>query len=212
MKRLYRHAAIIWLSISLTLFILLAAINVYPFELEAKIGRVNYQDAKWVEAMNSYTIKAGHKGFYVYGSQDGLKKYGGEWNINSIGIGYEATILKYFKPYAQVGYYMPQGSNYYQTDLVSYRLCEIQGKPWESQGVADHYMVYIDPGMGGEIGLGVKSPPWKGLSVSGSIGYRFLNLYERIQSRSASGDLGSLANQSVFWGGSVVSVGLEYRF
>jgi hypothetical protein len=86
------------------------------------------------------------------------------------------------------------------------------GKPWESLGVADHYMIYVDPGMGGEIGLGIKSPSWKGLSITGSIGYRFLNLYERIQSRSASGDLGNLANQSVFWGGSVVNVGVEYKF
>jgi len=211
-KRLYRHAAIIWLSISLTLFILLAAINVYPFELEAKIGRVNYQDSQWIEAMNSVILKASHKGFYIFGERDGLKKYGAPIDVFSAGFGYQATIFKYVHPYIQGGYFLPQYDNHFEGDLVSYRLCQIFGRPWDSMGVADHYIVDIDPGVGGEIGVSVNAPIWRGLSVSGSLGYRFLNLYEKIQARSAKNELGSLANGAVNWGGSVISVGLEYRF
>lgn len=188
------------LFIIITLVLFMCA-PVAALEIETLAGRTVYEDPE-LDAGNSLELRLKHKGVFFSIGRDDVRKYGADFNIDHVGVGFEKSFWQNFSFFLKGAYYIPNGDASYRGLFEGEALDGKMRRAWLGiygySGPWDNYAIEYDTAYGGEVGLSATIKlfdiyPWeplKRVSVGLSVARKYLKISEHIFGWDDSGAAG----------------------
>jgi len=194
------------------IFATLFCVSAYAFEIMAQVGKTAYQ-LEAIKPANSFKVMVLQKGFYLALEKENFMLYGQDVGIDSLSIGYRYKALPWLFLYAQGGYYHadynPSG---FGKEGVYRAISKQYGYSAYSMPMSDHYELNYKDSFGAEVGVGVKYPISKRLSLDASIGYRYLRMWADYDGLDASGAQDWIMSRSEDFSAVKIYGGLSWEF
>ena len=184
------------------------------FDVKATAGKV-ISNNKDIKSWYSYEVQFIQKGLYLSVSNDNFEIYGGKIDVQSASVGYQHKIAKPLSVYGQVGYYKPvMDGRSFGWEALWWKQTEHYGFSYGDPAVpiCHHYTYDLRPDFGAEAGVIVSTTIYKNLSISGTIGYRYLKFWEDINGYHADGTPEWIMSRNQDFGGVRISAGIGYEF
>ena len=182
-------------------------------EIEISNNEVSYKmDA--IKPANAYAVKIISKsGLYLGYETERFMLYGQDMGIDSLSVGYRHHLYPFLYFYGQAGYYRPDyDPTKFGREAIYMAIAEEYRYTNFSMHWSDHYELHLRPDFGAEAGIGIKYPLWKGLSVSASLGYRYLKMWADYDGLDNLGRQDWIMSRQDDFSATKVLVGLGYEF
>ena len=190
-------------SLALLMFFVLVPSVAFAFGLEPRFGYWVYGDSE-VRAGRTLELRVKAKSAFLSIQRDEVRKYGADFDIDSVGVGLEYNIKEHLKFWVKAAYYMP---NYNPNGFGWEGLHYAQVKYWVPPlryKIFDNYNLTYDNDFGGEIGIDAKARLSKNIDIGITGAWRYLRINEYIcgwNNGGAAGVTGWILEQNRDFGG-----------
>ena len=200
------------------LMILVFPSIVLAFEIEPRIGYIIYNDSE-TRAGKSLELRIKKNPVFISIQRDDVRKYGKDFNIDSIGIGFEHR-WEYLNFWIKGTYYIPNyNKNGFGEEGLYYAQIQYWCPPLANPGMFDNYNLTYDNAFGGEIGIDAKVNlhdiySWN-IDLGITCSYRYLRINEFIcgwNDGGAAGVTGWILEQNRDFGGSFIGGFITINF